>query len=468
MFDLTMTVDGVAAPTHAVFPVEDPATNQIVAEAPECSSSQLDEAMQAASAAFHDWQRDRDRRGAALLCLADKLSENLDVLADVITTEQGKPLAESRSELSGTLEELRYFATLEVPVEIVCDNAEAAVRVLRRPCGPVAAITPWNFPIATAISKIGPALAAGCTMVLKSSPYTPLSCLLLGELSRDVLPAGVLNVVSGSNQVGAWMTEHPVPRMVSFTGSVATGKRVATAAAGDLKRVVLELGGNDPAIVLDDADIETVAEGLFTNTFHNCGQICVAIKRVYAPERLHDELVEALAARTRAAKLGDGHLPTTDIGPLCNKMQFDRVGELVSDAVDHGARVVTGGRRLEGAGYFFEPTIISGVGDGVRIVDEEQFGPVLPVMSYRDLDDAFQRANDTHFGLGASIWTADPERGSAIASGLEAGMVWVNTHQAAVAGQPGGGLKWSGIGVEGGPWGLISFTDLQVVHVARA
>jgi acyl-CoA reductase-like NAD-dependent aldehyde dehydrogenase len=465
--EFTMTIAGKRAVSSSTYPVEDPATNAIVAEAPECTASQMDDAMQAAAAAQRSWQSVRELRQAALGQLAAAVEERLEELADVITSEEGKPLAEARSELGDAVHELEYFATLELPDEIVRDDAHTVVRVVRRPIGPVAAITPWNFPLGTAIAKIAPALAAGCTMVLKPSPYTPLSCLAFGELSRGILPPGVLNVLSGGNELGARMTEHPVPRMVSFTGSVATGKKIATTVAPDLKRVTLELGGNDPAIVLDDFDLEETAAGLFANAFGNCGQVCVAIKRVYVPRRRHDELVSAVASRAKAAKVGDGHLTGTDIGPLCNKMQFDRVDELVRDATDNGGEIVAGGQRVDGPGYFFEPTVVVGLSDGARLVDEEQFGPVLPIVSYDDLDDALARANATHFGLGASIWTTDPQRGADIARGVDSGTVWVNTHQAGVPGQPFGGLKWSGIGVEGGRWGMIGFTELQAIHVAR-
>jgi len=467
MSELSMTINGSEAATETAFPVTNPATGEVVAEAPESSRDQVDEAMKGAERAFETWQYDRPMRQKALQDLASAVAANLDELAGVITMEEGKPLGESRSEVDDVVNDLRYFATLEVPAEVVRDDARSAVRVLRRPIGPVAAITPWNFPLGTAIAKIAPALAAGCTVVLKPSPYTPLSCLRFGELSRSVLPVGVLSVLSGSNEVGTWMTEHPVPRMVSFTGSVATGKRIASAVAPDLKRVTLELGGNDPAIVLDDAVIDDIADALFANAFANCGQVCVAIKRVYVPDALHDELVEALASRAKAAKVGDGCLEASEIGPLCNQMQFDRVSELVADATSRGSRIVAGGHALEGPGYFYEPTILANVDDGFRIVDEEQFGPVLPVIRYHGVDDALRRANATHFGLGASIWTSDAERGSTLASRVDSGTVWINTHQSGVPGQPFGGLKWSGIGVEGGPWGLLSFTEVQAIHVAK-
>jgi acyl-CoA reductase-like NAD-dependent aldehyde dehydrogenase len=462
MSEYEMTIGGRAIAAAGSFIVRNPATGDQLALAPECTREQLDLAMRAGQQAQPGWQADAPARRRGLSALADAIEADLAQLALVITREQGKPLRESRAEVQDAVSDLRYFAGLEITAEQI---GGGRVSVLRRPVGTVAAITPWNFPLGTVIAKVAPGLAAGCTMIVKPSPFTPLSALLLGELARDILPAGVLNVVGGSDEVGAWMTAHPVPRMVSFTGSIATGKRIAAGAAPDLKRVTLELGGNDPAIVLDDVNVGDAADGVYDNAFANCGQVCVAVKRVYVPERLHAEFVEALAARARSAKLGDGQHEDTDLGPLCNQMQFDRVSDLVSDARRQGAQVASGGRPAGGPGYFFEPTVLSGVGDDCRIVAEEQFGPAIPVLPYRDLPDAVRRANDTHFGLGASVWTSDPERGAALAPSIESGTVWVNTHQAAVPGQPFGGLKWSGVGVEGGPWGLEAFTDLQVVHV---
>lgn len=464
MSDYEMTIGGRAVAAAGSFSVRNPATGDQLALAPECTREQLDLAMGAGQQAQPGWQADAPARRRGLSALADAIEADLPQLALVITREQGKPLRESRSEVQDAVSDLRYFAGLEITPEQI-GGGPHAVSVLRRPVGTVAAITPWNFPLGTVIAKVAPGLAAGCTMIVKPSPFTPLAALRLGELARDILPAGVLNVVSGSDEVGAWMTAHPVPRMVSFTGSIATGKRIAAGAAPDLKRVTLELGGNDPAIVLDDVNVGDVADGVYDNAFANCGQVCVAVKRVYVPERLHADFVEALAARARSAKLGDGQYEDTELGPLCNQMQFDRVSDLVSDARRQGAQVAAGGRPAGGPGYFFEPTVLSGVGDDCRIVAEEQFGPAIPVLPYRDLPDAVRRANDTHFGLGASVWTSDPERGAALAPSVESGTVWVNTHQAAVPGQPFGGLKWSGMGVEGGPWGLEAFTDLQVVHV---
>ncbi len=462
-----MTIAGRFVEGTDYFDVENPATGEIYGRAPECSPAQLDDAMEAAQRAFDQWKDDEQSRRGCLLAAADAVEGALEDLASLITHEQGKPLAEARSELADACSDLRYFARLELPREIVRDDERTFVEVVHRPVGPVAAITPWNFPVGTAVAKLAPALAAGCTVVLKPSPFTPLSCLRLGELLRPVFPPGVLNVVSGGNELGAAMCAHPVPRHVSFTGSVATGKKISAAAAPDLKKVTLELGGNDPAILLDDVDLDEMAGRVFANAFSNCGQVCVAIKRVYVPERLYDDVVAALVEKAAALKVGDGSLEGVDLGPLTSTTQLDRVAELVDDAVASGAAVATGGRRVGGPGHFYEPTVLTGLEDGTRIVDEEQFGPALPILSYRDLDDAIQRANRTHFGLGASVWTSDLARGAAVARRIDAGTAWVNTHQSAVPGQPFGGIKWSGIGVEGGARGLIEFTDVQALHASK-
>jgi acyl-CoA reductase-like NAD-dependent aldehyde dehydrogenase len=403
-----------------------------------------------------------------LLDIAARLESNLDELAALITDEQGKPLHEAKDELGGAVGDLRYYAGLSLPVDTISDADDLIVQVLRRPMGPIAAITPWNFPLGTAMSKLAPALAAGCTVVLKPSPYTPLSSLRFGELVRDALPPGVLNVVSGSDSLGSRMTGHPLVRMISFTGSVATGKKIAATAAADIKRVLLELGGNDPAIVLDDADVDAVADGVFENAFANCGQICVAIKRVYAPKAIYGQLVDALADRARAARLGNGRAAGTDIGPLCNPAQRERIKELVTDAIGSGVSVAAGGSPTDSSGYFYQPTVLAGLTGNERIVVEEQFGPALPVIQYSDVEQAIAQANDSHYGLGASLWTADPERGRTLAPRVESGTVWVNTHQSGIPGQPFGGLKWSGIGVEGGPWGMLAYTELQAIHTNRA
>ncbi len=468
MPDFTMTIAGKPEMCKESFPVLNPANGEAIGYAPECTTDLLDAAVASAHEARESWQADPAARSSALIDIAARLEDNLGDFAALITAEQGKPLHEAEGEVSGAIGDLRYYSGLSLPVDTVGDTDDLIVQVLRRPMAPVAAITPWNFPLGTAMSKLAPALAAGCTVVLKPSPYTPLSSLRFGELVRDALPPGVLNIVSGNDSLGSLMTSHPLVRMISFTGSVATGKRIATTAAADLKRVLLELGGNDPAIVLDDADVDAVADGVFANAFANCGQICVAIKRVYAPSKLYGQLVDALADRARAARLGDGQTAGTEIGPLCNPVQRERIQELVADAIGSGVSVVAGGSRTDSPGYFYEPTVLAGLKGDERIVVEEQFGPALPVIQYSDLEQAIAQANDSHYGLGGSVWTADPERGRALAPRVESGTVWVNTHDSGIPGQPFGGLKWSGIGVEGGPWGMLAYTELQAVHTNRA
>jgi len=468
MSDFVMTIAGDSVPTGETFGVRNPATGEVFAQAPECSREQLDAAFDAAHKAGRDWKSDEAARRATLLKVADVLMASTGELAPVLTSEQGKPLGDAGIEVFAAAIWCQYFANLETPAQVIQDDDEAHVEVVRRPLGVVAAITPWNFPLTLAFWKIAPALLAGNTMVLKPSPFTPLSTLKVAELLRDVLPPGVLNVVSGGDELGAWMTSHPMPRKISFTGSIETGKKVAASAAPDLKRVTLELGGNDPAIVLDDADPATVAKAIFAGAFNNNGQVCSAIKRVYVPEALYDDVVDALAVHAKAVKVGDGTDPESKLGPINNAPQFERVKELVADAISQGARAVTGGHAMDRPGYFFEPTILAGLSDGTRIVDEEQFGPALPVISYRDLGDAVDRANATHFGLSGSVWSADPDRAASVAAELECGTAWINTHLALSPQQPFGGFKWSGVGVENGPWGLAEFTEFQAVHRSKA
>ena len=467
MGDYAMTIDGQAVPAEQTFGVINPATGEVFAQAPECTREQLDAALESAHKAQLSWKTDAAARTGALLAAADAVDAAAKELGPLLTAEQGKPVAQAIGEAKGVALWLRHFAKLDLPREVIQDDERVFAEVVRRPVGVVAAITPWNFPLSMAAWKFAPALRAGNTVVVKPSPYTPLATLRLGEVLRDVLPPGVLNIVSGGDELGGWMTSHPLVRKISFTGSVATGKKVAAAAAPDLKRVTLELGGNDPAIVLDDVDIEKVAEKLFWSAFRNSGQVCIAVKRVYVPERLHDDLVDALAAKARAAKVDDGMAEGTDLGPINNKPQFERVSELVSDALSNGATAVAGGGPLDRPGYFFAPTVLTGVSDGTRIVDEEQFGPALPVIPYRDVDDALARANATTFGLGGSVWSADPDRAADVAERLETGTAWVNTHAALAPHQPFGGAKWSGIGVENGSWGLLGYTEIQVVHRSK-
>lgn len=458
------TSNGRDLPTTGSFTVVNPATGRVFAQAPAVAPDQLDEVFASAQAAYASWRTDDTARRQVLRTAADTVEAAIERLAPTLTAEQGKPLNDARQEIAGAAVWLRYYADLELPREIIRDDSKRFEEVLRQPLGVVSAITPWNFPIILAMWKIAPALRAGNTMVLKPSPFTPLTSLALAEVLRGVLPDGVLNVVTGPDPLGATMVSHPVPRKVSFTGSTATGRKVALGAAVDLKRVTLELGGNDPAVVLGDVDVESIAHSLFWSAFGNNGQACLAVKRVYAHESIQPRLVEALAEIAKGVNVDEGTVEGAQLGPLNNKPQLERVKGLVEDALSHGARVAAGGAPIDRDGYFFQPTILDNVSDGIRVVDEEQFGPVLPVIPFREVDDAIARANRTEYGLTASVWSGDADRAAELAPLIDAGQVSINGHGGGLLPYlPFGGHKQSGVGVENGPWGLYSFTELQVI-----
>jgi acyl-CoA reductase-like NAD-dependent aldehyde dehydrogenase len=428
--------------------------------------SQLDDAMRSAAHAFPQWAGDEQLRRSALRAFADALERESDVLVKALTSEQGKPLGEARAEIEGGIEILRSYAELPLPRQVLTGAGGIRSEVRRQPHGVVAAITPWNFPFSIAMSKLGAALLGGNTVVLKPSPFTPVTTLLAGVVSQDVLPAGVANFVSGADDLGAAMARHPTVRAVTFTGSVAAGRAVFKAAADDLKRVVLELGGNDPAIVLPDADPAAVAADLSMIAFRNCGQICATVKRLYVPASIYEPLVAELARRADEVKVGPGTERGVQMGPVQNQVHFRRIQDLVSEAVADGAVIAAGGRALDGPGYFYPPTVIAHASEGMRVVAEEQFGPVLPVLCYDDLEDAVTRANTSPFGLTASVWGTDPQALRDVASRLDAGVVNINTHDVQVPGAPFSGRRHSGIGAEGGIHGVLALTDAHVLNTA--
>ncbi|HEV2570759.1 MAG TPA: aldehyde dehydrogenase family protein [Beijerinckiaceae bacterium] len=469
-YAFTHTIDGKAVPATATFGVINPATEQTFAQCPDASREQFEQAVTAARKAFPAWSRlSFGERRAYLHKLAKAVRDNAETIAALITREQGKPLSNALREMAGTAHSLEAMSNIEVKDEVLRDDGKNKISLHFRPMGVVGAITPWNVPVGLASHKIAQALIAGNTMVLKPSPYTPLSTLLIGELSRDILPPGVFNVVAGGNDLGKWMTEHPGIDRISFTGSVATGKHVMNSSSSTLKRVTLELGGNDPAIILDDADIATTTQKIFNGAFGNCGQICMAVKRVYVPEQMYEPVLEAFATLAKNHRVGEGFEPDVQMGPLQNKMQFDKVVDVLEDAKRQpGVRVVAGGHKLNRPGYFLEPTIIAGLKDDTRLVTEEQFGPVLPVLKYSNLDDAIARANDTRMGLGASVWTKDMKKGAEVAARIEAGTVWINHHVGSEADIPFGGFKESGMGREHGVMGVQSYMEPQIINVPQA
>lgn len=456
-----------SATRHGRFAVADPATGEAFDEAPDRRPDELDAVVGRAHAAWRGWRADPAARTAALRAAADAVEAAGDDLAPLLTREQGKPLAESYAEVARTAARLRYFAALDPAPQPIADGRPVRSEVRWRSLGPVAAIVPWNFPLQLASAKFAPALAAGNTLVLKPSPYTPLATLRLADVLAAVLPEDVLTVVTGREPLGARLASHSGIRHVTFTGSIPTGRAVAERAAASLARVTLELGGNDAAILLDDVDVEGIADRLFWSAFRNCGQICMAVKRVYVPARLHSDVVEALAQRAKNTVVGPGLDPGTQLGPVNNADQLARVERYTDRALADGARAAAGGHRLDRPGYFFAPTILADVPADSPVVTEEQFGPVLPVLPYDTVDEAVEAANATGFGLGGSVWGTDLDRAEAVADRLECGTAWLNHHAELSLAQPFTGVKESGVGVAGGPWGLYGNLRPFVVHRPR-
>lgn len=463
-----LVIDGKKVDGRDVIPVVNPATGLDFATSPRADADQLDDAVSAARRAFRSWSRlAADERRAAILQLADALEARFEVLVDLLVAEQGKLVAEARYEVRGAIGLLRGFTTFDgssAATTLVKDETTHIVSH-RTPLGVVAVITPWNFPLMLLASKLGPALLTGNTVVAKPAPTTPLTSLLVGEIAGTVLPAGVLNIIVDDNDLGDLLTGHPDVAKVAFTGSTATGKRVYQTAASTIKRVTLELGGNDAALILDDADPQAAAAAIFASATMNAGQVCVAAKRVYAPERLYDAVSDALAALASKAVIGAGHLPDTKIGPVQNIRQYERLRDLLADTASAG-RVIAGGRIADRSGYFVEPTIVRDIADNSRLVQEEQFGPILPVLSYRDLDDVIERINRTEFGLAGSVWTRNPEAAIEIAKRVDSGTVWINKFMDLRLDVPFGGAKLSGLGAELGLEGVNEYTQLKVVNAA--
>jgi len=462
-----LIINGFATKTSDTFEVKNPSTGEVVGYAPKANLDQLNYAVKSAGEAFKTWSTTSDeKRAEACHAIAAAIEENAEDLARLLTQEQGKPLngLGSRFELGGASAWAHYTADLELPVEVLQDNNEGKVEMHRKPIGVVGSITPWNWPVMIAIWHIIPALRAGNTVVVKPSPYTPLSTIRMVEIMNGILPAGVVNLIAGSDELGAAMSSHEGIGKIIFTGSCATGKKVMANAAETLKRLTLELGGNDAGIVLPDVDPKQIAEGLFWGAFINGGQTCAALKRLYVHNDIYDAVCKELAAFAANMKMGDGLDEENVLGPIQNKMQYDKVCRLVDDAVKKGGRVLMGGTPNGNAeGYYYPVTLIADVDHGVPLVDEEQFGPALPIIRYSDIDEVVERANDNPNGLGGSVWSNDIEAAKAIALRMECGTVWINKHGMIQPNAPFGGIKGSGIGVEFAKEGLEEYTNIQVV-----
>ena len=463
-----LLINGEMVAGTSTMPVLNPATEEVLTDCPRSSEEQLNEAVQAAKNAFSSWSQTQiQERKEIVLKIADIVEANAQELAQILTEEQGKPIGDATGEVYGMAAFCRYFASLDLPVKLIEDSDGRKVEAHRTPLGVVGAIVPWNFPLILLAFKLPPALIAGNTIVIKPAPTTPLSTLRVAELIKDVAPPGVINVITDLNDLGAALTAHPDVRKISFTGSTATGAKVMAGAAGLLKRITLELGGNDAGIVLNDVDPKEAAPKLFNSAFQNTGQVCIAMKRLYVHEDIYDEMCDELATLANETVIGNGLEQGTKLGPLNNKMQFDKVKELIEEAKTDG-NVIAGGEVPDQPGYFIRPTIVRDIEEGSRLVDEEQFGPVLPVMKFSDEKDAVERANATQWGLGGSVWSSDLDKAYALAEKMEAGTIWINKHSELDPTIPFGGSNQSGLGKELGSEGLEEFTQLKIINMAKA
>jgi acyl-CoA reductase-like NAD-dependent aldehyde dehydrogenase len=470
MNEHVMTIGGKAAATSGTFSVLNPFDESKVGDCPSATTSHVDEAVSSARRALSAWAATPDEeRVSKLMAIADLIERHHAELSTLVTREQGKPQSGpgANFEVGGAAVWTRATAGLSLPEQVIQDDKTGRIVAKRKPVGVVGSITPWNWPLIIAAWHVMPAVRVGCTVVIKPSPFTPLSTLRLVQLMNEVLPPGVVNVVTGGPEIGSHMANHSGIDKLVFTGSIATGKKVMESASRSLKRITLELGGNDAGVVLPGTNIEPLLEKLFWGCFINAGQTCAALKRLYVHESQYDDVVTKLAAYVEKIPVGNGLDPQTLIGPVSNRMQLDKVSALVEDARKEGARIVTGGSKKSEKGFLYPLTVIADATDEMRVVKEEQFGPVIPVISYRTVDEAIVRANSLDVGLGGSVWGNDAEEAARYAEQLECGTAWVNQHGALHPMAPFGGVKCSGIGVEFNVDGLKEYTTVQVVNVAR-
>lgn len=465
--EFKLVIDGELVGGANRLDVVNPATGKVFVSCARADKAQLERAITAAKTAFAKWSRTSiEQRRQLLLQVAAAIEARSAEFARLLTQEQGKPLALAHREMKGAIASIRRYAALDLPTKVLKESDTEKVVRQQAPLGVVAAITAWNFPMTLTMNKVPPALLAGNTVVLKPAPTTPLTSLLFGEVCVAILPPGVLNVIADQNDLGQALTTHPDVAKVTFTGSTATGKRVMESVAASVKRVTLELGGNDAAVVLPDSNIPEIAPKIFQAAMYNAGQVCIAIKRVYVHESQYEQMCAELAKQAAKVVIGNGLDAGTTMGPVQNEAQFGKVKEFLADARANG-KIVAGGKALDREGYFIEPTIVRDIPDDARVVREEQFGPVLPVLKYSDVDEVIARVNGTEYGLGGSVWSANPERAFEVAQQFASGTVWVNKHLDVPPEGPFGGAKQSGFGCEMGQEGLEEFTQTRIISIAK-
>ena len=468
MSEYKMLINGQLVAGDSAIDVINPANETVIDQCPVASQQQLDDTVDAARTAFKAWSRTSiEERAAKINQMVEVIGEHADELARILTLEQGKPLARAKDEVMFSQLFAQHFATLRFEPELLLEDENQRVEIHRKPLGVVAGICPWNFPLLITVYKVAPALITGNTVIIKPAPTTPLSSLKLGELVKDIFPPGVLNIISDNNNLGPAISSHPGIAKVSFTGSTPTGKKIMASAAGTMKRLTLELGGNDAAIVLDDVDPREAAESLFNAAFINSGQVCIALKRLYVHESIYDEVCGEIASLASQSVVGDGMDEVSQFGPVQNKMQFEKVCGYVEDARSSG-RIIAGGDIPDRPGYYVPLTVVRDVTDGCTVVDEEPFGPVLPIIKYSNIDDVIERANRSPYGLGGSVWSPNLERAHAVAQQIDSGTVWINQHCAFGPHIPFPPAKESGMGIEWGKEGVEEFTAMQVINIKKS